>query len=84
MNDRRAGAQPGWGQVLAVAGAVVAVVLGAAVVTSLLPASIQEVVFHTPVAIGVLLLGTGWVLWRVARHGPGPSGGSSGSGGARR
>ena len=71
MNDRRAGSQPGWGQVLALAGVVVAVVLGAAILTSLLPTSIQEVVFHTPVAIAVLLVGTGWVLWRIARQGPG-------------
>ena len=62
--------QPGWRQVVLVAGVVVTVVLGAAVVTSLLPRSVQEVVFHTPVAI-VLLVGTGLVLWRVSRREPG-------------
>lgn len=77
MNDRDAGGKPGWGQVLAVAGAVVALVLGAAVLTSFLPASIQEVVFHTPVAIAVLLAGTGLVLWQIARQGPGGSSGSN-------
>ena len=63
--------QPGWRQVVLVAGVVVTVVLGAAVVTSLLPRSVQEVVFHTPVAIVVLLVGTGLVLWRVSRREPG-------------
>jgi hypothetical protein len=67
-----------------VAGAVVVIVLGAAVLTSLLPASAQELVFHTPVAIVVLLVGTGWVLWRIARQGPGRPGGSDDPGGLRR
>jgi hypothetical protein len=51
---------------------VVVVVLGAAVVTSLLPTGAQEVVFHTPLAIVVLVVGTGWLLWRIARRPPGP------------
>ena len=63
--------QAGWRQVVLVAGVVVTVVLGAAVVTSRLPRSVQEVVFHTPVAIVVLLVGTGLVLWRVSRREPG-------------
>ncbi len=58
---------------LLVAGAVVAVVLGAAIATSLLPAAIQDIVFHTPVAIGVLIVGTGWLLWRISRRGSDPS-----------
>ena len=53
------------------AAAVVAVVLGAAIATSLLPTSAQEIVFHTPLTILVLILGTGWQLWRIARRGPG-------------
>jgi uncharacterized membrane protein YfcA len=61
--------QPGWGGVLLVAGAVVGVVLGAAVVTSLLPDAVQDLVFHTPLAIVVLIVGTAWLLWRIARHG---------------
>lgn len=65
------GRQPGWREVLLVAGAVVAIVLGAAVATSLLPTSLQEIVFHTPLTIVVLLTGTGWLLWRIARRGPG-------------
>jgi uncharacterized membrane-anchored protein len=65
------GRQPGWPQVILVAAIVVAVVLGAAIATSLLPTSAQEVVFHTPLTILVLIVGTGWLLWKIARHGPG-------------
>jgi hypothetical protein len=54
-----------------VAIAVVAVVFGAALVTRLLPGPLQDVVFQTPVAIGVLIVGTGWLLWRISRRGPG-------------
>jgi uncharacterized iron-regulated membrane protein len=57
-----------------VAAAAVAVVLGAAVATSVLPTSAQEVVFHTPLTIVVLIVGTGWLLWRIARRGPGAPG----------
>jgi hypothetical protein len=53
--------------VLLVAGAAVAVVLGAAILTSLLPADLQGLVFHTPLAILVLIVGTAWLLWRIAR-----------------
>jgi hypothetical protein len=56
---------------LLVAVAAVAVVLGAAILTSLLPEAFQTVVFHTPVAIVVLVLGTGWLLWRISRRPPG-------------
>jgi heme A synthase len=69
-DDELAGRQPGWREVLVVAALVVGVVLGAAVATSLLPAELQAVVFHTPVAIAVLLVGTGWLLWRIARRQP--------------
>ena len=71
---RRLGSQPGWREVVLLAGAVVAVVLGAAILTSLLPTSVQEIVFRTPVAIGVLVVGTGWVLWRISRREPGAPG----------
>jgi hypothetical protein len=64
-------AQPGWPQVILVAGIVVVVVLGASMGTSLLPTSIQEIVFHTPLAILVLIAGTAWLLWRIGRRGPG-------------
>ena len=68
---RRAGRQPGWREVLLVAVAAVVVVLGAAIVTSLLPEAVQTIVFHTPLAIIVLVLGTGWLLWRISRRPPG-------------
>ncbi len=63
--------QPGWREVVIVAAAVVALVLGAAVLTSLMPTALQEVVFHTPLAIAVLIVGTGWILWQISRRGPG-------------
>jgi len=63
--------QPGWREVVLVAAAVVAVVLAAAFGTSLLPAAVQEVVFRTPIAIAVLIVGTGWLLWRISRREPG-------------
>jgi uncharacterized membrane protein AbrB (regulator of aidB expression) len=56
---------------LLVAAVVVAVVLGAAFATSLLPTSAQEIVFHTPLTIVVLIVGTGWLLWRIGRRDPG-------------
>jgi hypothetical protein len=67
---RPIGGQPGWREVALVAAAVVAVVLGAAVLTSVLPTSVQEIVFHTPLAIVVLIVGTGWLLWRISRRRP--------------
>jgi heme A synthase len=62
--------QPGWREVVAVAAAAVAVVLGAGMLTGLLPKEIQDIVFHTPIAIAVLIIGTGWLLWRIARREP--------------
>lgn len=50
------------------AAVVVAVVLGLAVATSLLPTQVQQIVFHTPLLILVLIGGTGWLLWRVSRR----------------
>ena len=68
---RRVGRQPGWREVILVAAVAVAVVMGAAVLTSVLPTSFQEVVFHTPLAIVILVVGTAWLLWRIARRPPG-------------
>ena len=62
--------KPGWREALLVAAAVVAVVLGAAVVTSLLPTAVQAAIFHAPILIVVLVVGTGWVLWRISRGRP--------------
>lgn len=62
--------QPGVRQVILVAAAAAAVVLGAAVATGLLPESLQRVVFHAPLTIIVLVVGTTYVLWRVASRRP--------------
>lgn len=62
--------QPGWPQVALVAAAVVAVVIGAAVLTGLLPVEIQRAIFYGPVLIGVLIIGTAWLLWRIYRGRP--------------
>ena len=50
--------------------AVVAVVLGAAALTGFLPTPVQQAIFHGPVLIVVLIVGTGWLLWRIARGRP--------------
>lgn len=67
---QRVKGQPGWRQVILAAGAAVAVVLGAAILTSLLPTDAQAVVFHTPLTILVLIVGTGLILWRISRRPP--------------
>ena len=60
----------GWREVLLVAGAAVGVVLGAAILTAVLPTEAQRVIFHTPLLIGLLIVGTGLVLWRIAARRP--------------
>jgi uncharacterized membrane protein len=62
--------QVGLSRVLLVATTVVAVVLGAAALTSLLPTEVQQVIFHGPVLIAVLVVGTAWLLWRISRGRP--------------
>ena len=64
MTDVR---QPGLREVLLVGAAVVLVVMAAAALTALLPKDGQDVVFHTPLLILVLIGGTGVVLWRILR-----------------
>jgi anti-sigma-K factor RskA len=66
--DRSSQRTPGWREVLLVSAAVVVVVLGAAVITGFLPASAQRLIFHEPILIGVLLIGTVVVLLGVARR----------------
>ena len=56
----------GWRQVVIVSAAAVAAVLGAAILTAVLPTDAQRVIFHTPLLIGILIVGTGFVLWRIA------------------
>jgi hypothetical protein len=63
-------AAAGWREVVLVAIAVVGIVLGLAVGTSLLPPDLQGVVFRTPLLIGVLLVGTAAVLVRLVRRPP--------------
>ena len=58
---------PGWREALALGAIVVIVVLGLAVLTSALPASLQDAVFRTPLAIVLLVAGTLLVLVRIAR-----------------
>lgn len=60
----------GWREVLIVAAVAVAVVLGAAILTAVLPTDLQRLVFHTPLLIGILIVGTGFVLWRLATRRP--------------
>jgi FtsH-binding integral membrane protein len=60
----------GWREVLIVAAVAVGVVLGAAILTAVLPADAQRLIFHTPLLIGVLIVGTGLVLWRLAARRP--------------
>lgn len=62
--------EPGLRQVLLAAGLAVVAVLGAAVLTSLLPSGLQGLVFHQPLAIVVLIAGTAFVLWSVATRRP--------------
>lgn len=64
---RPASRQPGVREVLLVAAVVVALVLAAAALTAVLPREVQAVVFHTPLLIAVLVLGTAFVLWRILR-----------------
>ena len=61
--------QPGLREVLLVAAVVVGIVLAAAALTAVLPRDAQAIVFHTPLLIAVLVLGTAVVLWRIL-HAP--------------
>jgi hypothetical protein len=65
------GRSPGWRDVLLIAVAIVVVILGLAVLTSLLPVGLQDVVFRSPLAIVVLIVGTvGLLLWVTRRPTP--------------
>ena len=70
MAERGGAQKAGWREVVIVAAVAVAVVLGAAILTSLLPTEVQRVIFHTPLLIGVLIGGTALVLWRIAARRP--------------
>jgi hypothetical protein len=60
----------GWIDVLLLSAAVVAGVFGAAALTGFLPTEVQRVIFHGPVLIVVLIVGTGLLLWRISRGRP--------------
>ncbi len=62
--------QPGLRDVLLVAAIAVGAVLGAAVLTSLLPESVQRVIFHGPVIIAVLVVATAGLLLRISTRRP--------------
>lgn len=62
--------QVGAREVVIVAAIAVGGVLGAAILTSLLPEGVQRFLFHEPVTIAVLVAGTAVVLWRVATRQP--------------
>ena len=57
----------GWLRALVVGGLAVDVVLIAASVTFLLPPSLGDVVFRTPLLIAILIAGTAAVLWTITR-----------------
>ena len=65
------GRSPGLREALLVGAVTVLVVLGAAVLTFVLPGDARDVVFRTPLLILVLIVGTALVLWRITRPGPG-------------
>jgi hypothetical protein len=56
--------------VILVAVGVVTIVIGAAFLTGILPAPIQQAILNGPVLIGVLIVGTAWLLWRIAHGRP--------------
>lgn len=58
---------PGWREAILVGAVVVALVLGLAVLTSALPVQLQDVIFRTPLAIVVLVVGTVGLLISIAR-----------------
>lgn len=55
-------------EVLIVGLGAVAVVLGAAVFTAVLPTDLQTILFRTPLIIGLLIGGTALALWLVVRQ----------------
>jgi hypothetical protein len=55
--------------VVAVAAAVVAVVLAIAALAIFVP-GVGDLFARLPIAIAVLVLGTGWVLWRIIGRSP--------------
>ena len=61
--------EPGWREVVVVVGAVVAAVIGLVVLTTVIPGG-ETVVYQSPLAILVLIVGTALVLVRIAGRRP--------------
>jgi hypothetical protein len=61
--------EPGWREVGVVVGAVVAAVIGLVVLTTIIPGG-EAVVYRSPLAILVLIVGTALVLIRIAGRRP--------------
>jgi len=57
-------------EVLLVAAATVGAVLAISLLTTILPPELRQMVTRTPLLIGVLVVGTGVVLWRIAARRP--------------
>jgi hypothetical protein len=70
VDARPRGSQPGWLEVLTVAAGVVVAVAAAAALTGILPDPMRGAILNGPVMIGVLIVGTGWLLWRISRGRP--------------
>lgn len=70
MADPDGRAAPGWLRALVVGGLTVDAVLAAAVISFLLPSSLGDVVFRSPLLILVLITGTALVLWTITRPRP--------------
>jgi hypothetical protein len=65
--DPASGRVFGWREVLLVGGAIVVIVLGLSVLTSVLPTGAQWVVFQSPLLIVVIVVGTVLVLAGLLR-----------------
>jgi len=61
--------QIGWREVLIVAAVAVGLVLGLDVITTAVP-GLMGIVGGTPLVVGILLVGTTWLLWRIASSRP--------------
>lgn len=66
MADAR---QVGWREVLIVAAVAVGIVLAIDVITTKVPA-LQDFVTRTPLVVIALVVGTAWLLWRIASRRP--------------
>ena len=62
--------ETGWREVLLVAVVTVGAVLSISLLTTILPPELRQFVSRTPLLIGVLIVGTGFVLWRIATRRP--------------